>query len=466
MTDIFSGTDLSTLKLAELQALASSRGISGASKLRKGELVDAINAHDADNNTSTEVTTTEAVEAAPVEAPAAEVAEAPVATAPRKRGSRRVTSADTEAIAAAPVLAGAPVPDEAPVVVEVSTPEAETVAPAAESAPDKSQDEAPASRARNQRRRSAGAHVAQAETGLDSVVADADASAPESRNDASNESASRDEASSNNESNDRASSDDASGAEDGSSEETTERSGGRNSRNRNRNRNNNSGGAQNAEGGENAPRNGQQNGQQNNGGQNNGAQNNGAQQNAEGGQNNRQNNRQNNDGGRNQGGRNQQIAQDDLDGERSGRGRYRDRKRGRGPIGDDFEPEITEDDVLIPVAGILDVLDNYAFVRTSGYLPGNNDVYVSLGQVKKYNLRKGDAVVGAIRQPREGDNQGRQKYNAIVRIDSINGLPFEHVPPLRGIQKVEDRDHRADLERPRRYQGCSGRLQGCIDRPR
>ncbi|MCY7413773.1 MAG: transcription termination factor Rho, partial [Salinibacterium sp.] len=121
-----------------------------------------------------------------------------------------------------------------------------------------------------------------------------------------------------------------------------------------------------------------------------------------------------------------QRGQDDDGVERSGRNRYRDRKRGRGPIGDDFEPEITEDDILIPVAGILDVLDNYAFVRTSGYLPGDNDVYVSLGQVKKYNLRKGDAVVGAIRQPRDGDNnQGRQKYNAIVRIDSINGLPIE-----------------------------------------
>jgi len=82
--------------------------------------------------------------------------------------------------------------------------------------------------------------------------------------------------------------------------------------------------------------------------------------------------------------------------------------------------------VLIPVAGILDVLDNYAFVRTSGYLPGANDVYVSLGQVKKYNLRKGDAVVGAIRQPRDGDAQsGRQKYNAIVKIDSINGQTVE-----------------------------------------
>ena len=78
--------------------------------------------------------------------------------------------------------------------------------------------------------------------------------------------------------------------------------------------------------------------------------------------------------------------------------------------------------MLIPVAGVLDVLDNYAFVRTTGYLPGKQDVYVSLGQVKKYNLRKGDAVVGAIKQPREGEQSGRQKYNALVKVDSVNGL--------------------------------------------
>jgi len=101
------------------------------------------------------------------------------------------------------------------------------------------------------------------------------------------------------------------------------------------------------------------------------------------------------------------------------------RGRGRGPVGDDIEPEILEDDVLIPVAGILDVLDNYAFVRTTGYLPGPTDVYVSLGQVKKYGLRKGDAVVGAIRQPREGEQPGRQKYNALVKVDSINGQTAE-----------------------------------------
>ncbi|MFS4507308.1 transcription termination factor Rho [Clavibacter sp. Sh2141] len=135
--------------------------------------------------------------------------------------------------------------------------------------------------------------------------------------------------------------------------------------------------------------------------------------------------------GRGQGDRTQDVRADqaraDLgrDEERGGRSRYRDRKRGRSQGGDEFEPEVTEDDVLLPVAGILDVLDNYAFVRTSGYLPGTNDVYVSLGQVKKHSLRKGDAIVGAIRQPRGDDSQSRQKYNAIVKIDSVNGLPPE-----------------------------------------
>ncbi|MDA8900933.1 transcription termination factor Rho [Pontimonas sp.] len=103
------------------------------------------------------------------------------------------------------------------------------------------------------------------------------------------------------------------------------------------------------------------------------------------------------------------------------RGRGRDRRRGRGSFGEEGEPEVSDDDVLIPIGGILDVLDNYAFVRTQGYLPGPTDVYVSLGQVKKYNLRKGDAVIGAIRQPRDGEHQGRQKYNALVSVDTVNG---------------------------------------------
>ncbi|WP_442853613.1 transcription termination factor Rho [Arthrobacter sp. RIT-PI-e] len=112
--------------------------------------------------------------------------------------------------------------------------------------------------------------------------------------------------------------------------------------------------------------------------------------------------------------------------DRNDRNDRNDRRRGRNqPDVDDVE--VTDDDVLLPVAGILDVLENYAFVRTSGYLPGPNDVYVSLAQVKKHNLRKGDAVVGAIRAPREGETQAsaRQKFNALVRVTSVNGKPAE-----------------------------------------
>ncbi|MEU3984674.1 transcription termination factor Rho [Streptomyces sp. NPDC026672] len=126
------------------------------------------------------------------------------------------------------------------------------------------------------------------------------------------------------------------------------------------------------------------------------------------------------------GGRQQQQQQDDDDfegGRRGRRGRYRDRRgrRGRDEIA---EPQLADDDVLIPVAGILDILDNYAFIRTSGYLPGPNDVYVSLAQVRKNGLRKGDHVTGAVRQPKEGER--REKFNALVRLDSVNGMAPEH----------------------------------------
>ncbi|MFJ8432429.1 transcription termination factor Rho [Kitasatospora sp. NPDC094019] len=115
------------------------------------------------------------------------------------------------------------------------------------------------------------------------------------------------------------------------------------------------------------------------------------------------------------------------DGRRGRRGRYRDR-RGRGSRREGFETGVVEqpigeDDVLIPVAGILDILDNYAFVRTSGYLPGQNDVYVSLAQVRKNGLRKGDAITGAVRQPKDGER--REKFNAMVRLDSVNGMDPE-----------------------------------------
>ncbi|MBM6700270.1 transcription termination factor Rho [Bifidobacterium pullorum subsp. saeculare] len=85
-----------------------------------------------------------------------------------------------------------------------------------------------------------------------------------------------------------------------------------------------------------------------------------------------------------------------------------------------------DQDDLVPVAGIVDVLDSYAFVRTSGYLPGPNDVYVSMGQVKKYGLRKGDAVHGFIRATREGDRRNqRQKFVPLQSIDTINGMSVE-----------------------------------------
>jgi len=115
---------------------------------------------------------------------------------------------------------------------------------------------------------------------------------------------------------------------------------------------------------------------------------------------------------------------DDADGQR-GRRRDRDRFRNRNRRRDrpDGELVVTEDDVLIPIAGILDVLDNYAFVRTSGYLPGSSDVYVSLSQVRKYGLRKGDVIEGAVRQPRDGER--REKFNALVRLDKVNGLDPE-----------------------------------------
>ncbi|MDO9454573.1 transcription termination factor Rho, partial [Nocardioides sp.] len=93
----------------------------------------------------------------------------------------------------------------------------------------------------------------------------------------------------------------------------------------------------------------------------------------------------------------------------------------RSGQGNRHEPDTTilEDDIVVPAAGILDVLDNYAFVRTSGYLPGTDDVYLSLSMVRKFGLRRGDAIVGQVRHPREGER--REKFNPMVRIDSVNG---------------------------------------------
>ncbi|MGC4803471.1 transcription termination factor Rho [Micromonospora sp. DT233] len=122
---------------------------------------------------------------------------------------------------------------------------------------------------------------------------------------------------------------------------------------------------------------------------------------------------------------------DENGGRRGRRSRFRDRRRGRGERGEgdnvsvggsSREPQVSEDDVLVPVAGIIDVLDNYAFVRTTGYLAGPNDVYVSMSQIKKYGLRRGDAITGAVRAAARDGEQRRDKYNPLVRLDTVNGM--------------------------------------------
>ncbi|MFT4122828.1 MAG: transcription termination factor Rho [Microbacteriaceae bacterium] len=347
--------DLKALRIPELVKLAAELGIVGASKLRKGELVDAITeARQADSEGRLVVQPQpEPIEPGSIEPgsiepalqdPAADEAAAvddplDLPAPARRRGSRRASMGDAEARAAA----AAAVED----LVAQAASAAEQGAP----------------------------RVSAAQTASGAIDALLDGVAPIA---------------------------DGDGGQRGEGGQREPGQG----RNRNRNR-----------------RGGGQGGQQGQGNGQGGQQGNGQGQGGQQGQNGQGQNNQGNGQGQNvqQG----QGAEQGEAGERGGRGRYRDRKRGRGPANDDFEPEVGDDDVLIPVAGILDVLENYAFVRTSGYLPGGNDVYVSLGQVKKYSLRKGDAVVGYVRQPREGEQQGRQKYNAIVRIDSVNGLTVE-----------------------------------------
>jgi transcription termination factor Rho len=419
VTDVNIQADLATLKVSELQAIAAQLGLAGASKLRKGELVEAIRQAQAG---AADPTTASTPTLDFEEAPAAEAASAPV---------------EAPAAESAPAAAGPIVPDElllaAPVThnqpkeqIVIELPEG-PVSPKRRGsrrvtsvdggiAIERTTGRAPGARV------SAGSHVntdGATEAPLLPVAEPSGASeSAAEQSDAATESSAE--------------------AQGEQNERAEGRQGGRNRNRRNRNNQNSDaqGGAVQGEG-----QTAQNQGGQNQGGQNGqnqrGAQNQSdrGQQNDRQAQNERQNDRAQQDrdaakqdaqqGDRGQGQNQRGASGEDDRSERGARNRYRDRKRRGQGGGDEIEPEISEDDVLIPVAGILDILDNYAFVRTSGYLPGNSDVYVSLGQVKKYNLRKGDAVVGSIRQPREGDQNGRQKYNAIVRIESINGLPVE-----------------------------------------
>ncbi|OII27493.1 transcription termination factor Rho [Frigoribacterium sp. MCBA15_019] len=454
MTDVQNGAaapstpELTAMRLPQLQALASSLGISGISKLRKGDLVAAIAAKqgegaavevapqptldgvvDAGVPASVETAVTEGAEAPVVEV-ATEPAEAPTRA---RRGSRRATSAagaPESRTAGEHVNAG-----ETGVtpLVEVPATEAATVeAPAAEQSPTEQAPTEPVAASERPSRRRGSRRASDASVAADAAQPGASVETPAADESASTETAptaSTDEVGSDPQGQtDQQASDPAqSEQQNGDQQNGGQQVGGRRSRNRNRGKGgqqqaqaDQNGGQQNGAQKVDAPQNGQQRGDQQQNGQQRSEQQRADQQaQREAGE--------KNDAARGeQSGNGPQSGGQNDEGGRQGRGRQRDRKRGRGGQNDDVEPEIGEDDVLIPVAGILDVLENYAFVRTTGYLPGASDVYVSLGQVKKYHLRKGDAVVGAIRQPREGDQgQGRQKYNAIVRIDSINGQPVD-----------------------------------------
>ncbi|AZZ55636.1 transcription termination factor Rho [Rathayibacter iranicus] len=466
--------DLSVLRVAELQTLATRLGLGGASKLRKGELVQAISdlrawtaaeaAAKPDAVASETETTSSAVEpdagsvapeidATTVEAEPADMAEqaTPEPEAPADLPtSVESTEAETADVLeqAAPTVeeTAASVAESAPVELELPA-AAELVGEPAERTP----------RRRSSRRASSGT-VAAGEhlnvpggSGVESLIPDlpvieqdrdAEPAAkpvieielpngPES-DDSSRDGGQRERrgrrrsrGGSAEQNGDGESSPAESEPEADTSEQQEQQGGdqqgtgrGRNRRNRNRNRGDD---RQND-----APQNGAAQNQPQNGQGSRTAQAEGQQTPQQGGSGPQQNAQQ-------------------AEGEDGRRSRYRDRKRRGGAVGDDIEPEISEDDVLIPAAGILDVLDNYAFVRTTGYLPGVSDVYVSLGQVKKYNLRKGDAVVGAIRQPRESEGGGRQKYNAIVRVDSINGqsvdeaatrVEFQNLTPLYPTERL------------------------------
>ena len=134
--------------------------------------------------------------------------------------------------------------------------------------------------------------------------------------------------------------------------------------------------------------------------------------------------RQDEPGQQNQGGG--QPRDDDFDGGRRRGRRYRDRRgrnrdRAGGAAPADAEPTVAEDDVLLPVAGILDSVEekNTWFIRTSGYYAGPDDIYVANSFVRRFGLRRGDAVTGVIRQPREDER--REKFSPLVRLDTVNG---------------------------------------------
>ena len=113
------------------------------------------------------------------------------------------------------------------------------------------------------------------------------------------------------------------------------------------------------------------------------------------------------------------------------RGRDKQRQGGGGGGGE----QQRDDRPSIPCTGILDVLpDGFGFLRTNGFSQGDRDVYVSLSQIRRFGLRRGDEVLGQVREPKDNE-----KYNALLKIDAVNGVDpdvarqrpvFEQLTPL------------------------------------
>ncbi|MFL4475268.1 transcription termination factor Rho [Paeniglutamicibacter sp. MACA_103] len=420
------GGGLAGLKLAQLQVLASQLGITGGSRMRKNDLVTAISSHQrggsvADRDAKAKA---EPKADAKTEAPAKAESKAPAraAKAPA-RGAAKTAAKQAEDPAAEPKADAAPADAEAkteqPATRRTRSRRADssgTVAPAAEApaAAEPKADAAPATteapaaeeraprrNTRNRRAESTGTSEAPAEAAPAADQAAGEAAEPtqeatESRH------------------------------ERGERHERGDRNRNRRDRNRNRRENANAEAAESSE-----PTEAQEEKQveakadsrQNESKSNDRSEDRGRESSEDRSANRRERNRERNE-------RNRERNRDRSErGDRQDRGNDRNdrtdrnNRRGRNRNQPDVDDtELNDSDVLLPVAGILDVLDNYAFIRTSGYLAGPSDVYVTLNQVKKYNLRKGDAVVGAIRAPRENENaSSRAKFNALVKLTAING---------------------------------------------
>ncbi|WP_271394413.1 transcription termination factor Rho [Neomicrococcus lactis] len=493
-TNTTKSAGLAGLKLAQLQTLASQLGISGGSRMRKGDLVAVISSHQRGESPANSGASSAPAAAAPAAAPSVD---APAATeaAPTETSAPAATrSTSTRRRRVAGAAAGAPTAPVASEDAATSTPVEAASAPAENqpeaSAPAESaetNDESHESRSRDSRGRGRGRRAsaptsapqqdqASGEAGNASEAADSSAATEASdnseaaeqrggsREDNNDESRGDNRRSRNRRGRGNRNDEEGQGAQDENRpdsrfEQRSDRTNDRQDRNERSERSDRNERQNRNEGQDRAERTDRSNGSDRNNGTDRAERtdradrndrqdrndrsdrNNGSDRNDSQGRNDRQDRDETDTETRNNDRRQNSRNSRDNDGENSRnnrRERTRDRNNNRNDRNDRRnrrgnrnqpevdDTELSEDDVLLPVAGILDVLENYAFVRTSGYLPGPNDVYVSLNQVKRYNLRKGDAVVGAIRAPREGENQSqRQKFNALVKLQNINGKPAE-----------------------------------------